>query len=135
VEKYLHDGPVRTPDPKQRWLTFVHNHAKVIVACDFFVVITATFRTLYVFVILELATRRILHHNVWVANSRNHATIGVWYNPRQCFCQRYEAKLIGDAGPPESGVNNVPLRYTSGLPEENRHGQKSTRHGKWLIPL
>ena len=65
VEKYLRDGgPVRTPDPKQRWLTFVHNHAKVIVACDFFVVITATFRTLYVFVILELGTRRILHHNV-----------------------------------------------------------------------
>jgi transposase InsO family protein len=58
VGKYPRDGPVRTPDPKQRWLTFVHNHAKVIVACDFFVV-TATFRTLYVFVILELATRRI----------------------------------------------------------------------------
>ena len=33
-------------------------------ACDFFVVITATFRTLYVFVIIELGTRRILHHNV-----------------------------------------------------------------------
>jgi transposase InsO family protein len=55
---------VRTPDPKQRWLTFVHNHANVIVACDFFVVVTATFRTLYVFVIMELGTRRILHHNV-----------------------------------------------------------------------
>ena len=54
VEKYLRVCPVRTPDPKQRWLTFVHNHAKVIVACDFFVVVTATFRTLYVFVILEL---------------------------------------------------------------------------------
>jgi transposase InsO family protein len=64
VEKYLRDGPVRTPDPKQRWLTFVHNHAKVIVACDFFVVVTATFRTLYVFVIMELGSRRILHHNV-----------------------------------------------------------------------
>jgi|CZKS01.1.fsa_nt_gi putative transposase len=64
VEKYLREGPVRTPDPKQRWLTFVHNHAKVIVACDFFVVVTATFRTLYVFVIMELGTRRILHHNV-----------------------------------------------------------------------
>jgi hypothetical protein len=64
VEKYLGDGPVRTPDPKQRWLTFVHNHAKVIVACDFFVVVTATFRTLYVFVIMELGTRRILHQNV-----------------------------------------------------------------------
>jgi len=57
-------GPVRAPDPKQRWLTFVHNHAKVIVACDFFVVITATFRTLYVFVLMEVGTRRLLHHNV-----------------------------------------------------------------------
>jgi putative transposase len=64
VGKYLRDSPVRTPDPKQRWLTFVHNHAKVIVACDFFVVVTATFRTLYVFVIMEVGTRRILHQNV-----------------------------------------------------------------------
>src|SRR5690606_13481717 len=65
VAKYLRsDGPVRTPDPKQRWLTFVHNHARVMVAADFFVVITATFRTLYVVVILELGTRRILHYNV-----------------------------------------------------------------------
>jgi hypothetical protein len=64
VGKYLRDGPVRVPDPKQRWLTFVHNHAKVIVACDFFVVVTASFRTFYVFVIMKLETRRILHQNV-----------------------------------------------------------------------
>ena len=55
---------MRTPDPKQRWLTFVRNHAQVMVACDFFVVITASIRTLYVFVLMEVATRRILHHNV-----------------------------------------------------------------------
>src|SRR5262245_15571584 len=49
VGKYLRrPRPVRTSDPKQRWLTFVRNHAKVMVACDFFVVITAAFRTLYV---------------------------------------------------------------------------------------
>ncbi len=48
VAKYLRrGGPVRTPEPKQRWLTFVHNHAKGIVACDFFVGMTATFRILY----------------------------------------------------------------------------------------
>ena len=65
MAKYLRrGGPLRAPDPKQRWFTFVHNHAKVIVACDFFVVITATFRTLYVFVLMEVGTRRILHHNV-----------------------------------------------------------------------
>jgi putative transposase len=56
VEKYLqHGGPARTPDPKQRWLTLVR-HAKVIVACDFFVVITATFRTLYVSLLMEVGT-------------------------------------------------------------------------------
>jgi putative transposase len=48
----------------QRWRTFVRNHAKVIVACDFCVVVTATFRLLYVLVVTELATRRILHVNV-----------------------------------------------------------------------
>jgi hypothetical protein len=33
VEKYLQcGGPVRTPDPKQRWLTFVQNHAHVVAA-------------------------------------------------------------------------------------------------------
>src|SRR5215471_4958629 len=65
VGKYLRNGrPARTPDPQQRWLTFIHNHAKVIVACDFFVVVTATFRSLYVFVLIELGTRRILNQNV-----------------------------------------------------------------------
>jgi putative transposase len=65
VGKYLRTGrPVRTPDPKQRWLTFVRNHAQVIAACDFFVVVTATFRTLCVFVVRDLGTRRILHYNV-----------------------------------------------------------------------
>ncbi len=66
VGKYLAAarGPGRTPDPKHRWMTFVRNHAKGIVACDFFVVATATFRLLYVFVIMEIGTRRIVHHNV-----------------------------------------------------------------------
>jgi hypothetical protein len=43
VRKYLVDYRGRTPDPSQRWLTFVHNHAQAIVACDFFVVFTARF--------------------------------------------------------------------------------------------
>jgi len=48
----------------QRWRTFVRNHAQAIVACDFCVVATATFGLLYVFVMMEHATRRILHANV-----------------------------------------------------------------------
>ena len=50
--------------PSQCWRTFVRNHAAAIVACDFCMVVTATFRLLYVFVLMEHATRRILHCNV-----------------------------------------------------------------------
>jgi len=45
-------------------MTFVRNHAQSIVACDFRVVITARFRLLYVFVLMDIGTRRILHCNV-----------------------------------------------------------------------
>jgi len=48
----------------QRWSTFVRNHAHAIVACDFCVAVTATFRLLYVFVVIEHASRRLLHVNV-----------------------------------------------------------------------
>lgn len=54
-------GPRRA---SQRWRTFVRHHAQALVACDFCVVVTATFRLLYVFVIMEHATRRIMHTNV-----------------------------------------------------------------------
>jgi putative transposase len=52
VRRYLPDAPRRPADPKQRWMTFVRNHAKAIIACDFFVVVTATFQLVYVFVIM-----------------------------------------------------------------------------------
>jgi hypothetical protein len=48
----------------QNWKTFVRNHAQSIVACDFLVVVTARFRTLYVFLLMEVGTRRIVHCNV-----------------------------------------------------------------------
>lgn len=67
VRKYmpnrLNPGRSKRVSP-QRWRTFVRNHATAIIACDFCVVVTATFRLLYVLVIMEHATRRILHTNV-----------------------------------------------------------------------
>ena len=48
----------------QRWSTFVRNHASAILACDFCVVVTATFRLFYVFIVIEHQTRRIVHCNV-----------------------------------------------------------------------
>jgi len=50
--------------PSQRWMTFVRNHAQAILACDFFLVVTARFRLFYVFVAMEVGTRKIAHFNV-----------------------------------------------------------------------
>lgn len=40
------------------------NHARAIIACDFFVAVTATFRMLYVFVVIDHGTRRLAHITV-----------------------------------------------------------------------
>ncbi len=47
--------------PSQTWRTFLANHANQIMAADFFVVPTVTFRLLFVLVILAHDRRRILH--------------------------------------------------------------------------
>jgi hypothetical protein len=47
----------------QAWSTFVRNHASAVWACDFFVVVTATFRLMDVVVVLDVGTRRIMHGN------------------------------------------------------------------------
>jgi putative transposase len=67
VRKYWPDEPLdggRRRASTQHWATFVRNHADAIVACDFMVAVTAKFQLLYVFVILELGSRRILQCNV-----------------------------------------------------------------------
>jgi putative transposase len=67
VRKYMPSYCVGGPGKRgqsQRWSTFIRNHAKGIVACDFCVAVTATFRLLYVFVVIEHASRRLLHVNV-----------------------------------------------------------------------
>ena len=61
VRKYMLKEPSRGPRNDQRWVTFLRNNAGEILACDFFVVVTVTFRIHYVFVILEHGFRRILY--------------------------------------------------------------------------
>jgi putative transposase len=64
VGKYIPKRPPGQPHRDQRWSTFLKNHAKAILACDFFMAVTATFRMLYVFVVIEHGTRRLAHVNV-----------------------------------------------------------------------
>jgi len=66
VRRYMPCGPGGggRRAANQRWAIFVRNHAHALVACDFCVVVTATFRILYVFVALEVGSRRLVHINV-----------------------------------------------------------------------
>ncbi len=53
----------RTP-PSPTWRSFIRNHLSEMAAVDFFTVPTLTFKTLYVFLVLSLDRRRVLHVNV-----------------------------------------------------------------------
>jgi putative transposase len=64
VRRYMPKTERPGNESSQRWNTFVRNHAGAVLACDFFVTITALFRPLYVFVILDVGSRRIIHWNV-----------------------------------------------------------------------
>jgi len=57
VEKYMvrRNGP-----PSGKWRAFLKNHAGEMLACDFFSVPTASFKTLIGFVVIELGRRRIV---------------------------------------------------------------------------
>src|SRR5467141_4891131 len=55
--------PRRAKPPSQTWRTFLQNHVLVLVSVDFFVVPTATFRLLYVFVVLLQHRRKVVHFN------------------------------------------------------------------------
>jgi len=63
VAKYMLK-PKAGPEKRQRWLTFLRNHAKYTVGIDFAVVRTISFKAIYVFVAISHDRRRILHFAV-----------------------------------------------------------------------
>ncbi len=80
IQKYMRRA--RPPRPRgQKWSTFLHNHAPNIWACDFVVATDLFFRPMYAFVLVELASRRVVHVGVtrhptdaWVAQQLREAT-------------------------------------------------------------
>jgi transposase InsO family protein len=61
VSKYMAH---QRKQPSQTWRTFLDNHVTDLASIDFFTVPTATFRILYVFIVLSHDRRRIVHFNV-----------------------------------------------------------------------
>jgi hypothetical protein len=63
IRKYM-VKPTRPPRNSQSWGTFLKNQADAIWMCDFCVQYTVKFTALYVFVIMELGSRKVVHINV-----------------------------------------------------------------------
>jgi putative transposase len=80
IQKYMR--LVRPPcAPNQTWSVFIYNHTKDIWACDCLPVIDLFFHRIYLFFIVELASRRIVPFDVtahpsdtWVAQQLREAT-------------------------------------------------------------
>jgi hypothetical protein len=79
IRRYM----VRRRDPRggQTWKTFIKNHAAQIFAVDFLTQTTAFFTVVYIFVVMEIASRRIVLINVttnpslgWVQQQLRQAT-------------------------------------------------------------
>jgi len=68
VSKYMM-RPSKPPSPT--WRAFLRNHLECLASVDFFVVPTATFRILFVFIVLQHQRRRIVHFGVTVSPPRN----------------------------------------------------------------
>ena len=68
VRRYLPLGDPRRRRKQhkrsERWSTFIRNHANTLLACDFAVTRTLWGGTLYVLVVIEIGSRRVLHTNV-----------------------------------------------------------------------
>jgi putative transposase len=83
IRKYMQQARRDLPPRQtgQTWVTFLKNHASEIWACDFVQTYDLFFRTIFVFFVIELESRRVVHFGVtrspndaWVAQQWRHAT-------------------------------------------------------------
>ena len=101
VEKYK---PKRTGPPSPTWRTFLNQQVRDLVSIDFFIVPTATFRLLFVFIVLAHDRRRIVHFNV-----TEHPTA------------QWTAQQIVEAFPFDTAPSYL-IRHADGI-----HGERVTR--------
>src|SRR5450631_48295 len=145
VNKYLPRGSPGRPRGDMRWSTFLRLHAQGLIACDFFVAVTATFQLLYVFVVIEHRSRRLIHCNVTTHPSaawtlqQLHEAIGFQdryeflIHDRDCIFAKHVDESIGRLGvkvlksPPHSPMANAIC--------ERIIGTIRRECLDWLIPL
>ena len=123
VSRWLRRAP-RTPDPAQRWLTFLRNHREAIAAMDFFTVPTLTFGVLYCFFVIGHDRRKILRFQVtrnpsalWMVQQMREA----WpYAPAHRFLLfDHDSKFGEDVVSAAKGMGSQPVRTAFRSPWQN----------------
>ena len=123
----------RTPDPTQRWLTFLRNHREAIAAMDFFTVPTLTFGVLYCFFVIGHDRRKILCCNVtrnpnalWIVQQMR----GAWpYAPAPRFLLfDHDSKFGKEVVSSVKGMGSQPVRTAFRV-----HGRTGWRSVGWEV--
>ena len=142
---------VRRVEPRggQTWKTFIKNHAAPIFAVDFLTQTTAFFAVVYIFVVMEIASRRIVLNNVttnpslgWVQQQIREATDWggkprfLLHDNDGIFGQYRDRRRRGEKGRryrsrldwwlrEVMGIQGVPIPY--GAPNANPHVERFHR--------
>ncbi len=134
IQTYLRR--VRPPRlPLQEWDTFLKNHAREVWACDFLPVIALFFRTAFVFFIIELSSRRVVHFAVtrtpseaWTAQQLREATP---FGQRQKYLIRDNDNKYGtrfDEAAKATGIEVLRIPYRA--PRSNGYASHCTSCGR-----
>ena len=125
VAKYMRRHP---HPPSQTWRTFLTNHASQIMAADFFVVPTVTFRLLFVLVILAHDRRRLVHVAVtahptaaWTAQQLRNA-FSEHDAPRYLLHDR--DSVFADVATTIAGMNMQAARTAPRSPWQNAYAER-----------
>ena len=119
IQKYM-PKERKSLSSSQTWANFVKNHIGDIWACDFTVVYDWLFRPRYIFVIMELKTRRIVHSAVttspsdeWTAQQLREAT--PWGQGPKYLLHDRDSKYASHLAPRANGICE---RYMGSLRRE-----------------
>ena len=121
--------PPQHRQPSQNWRSFLENHLGDISAMDFFIVPTATFRVLYVFLIMAHDRRRILHFNVTTSPSAHWAARQVLeafpYDTRPRFLLHDRDKIFaGDVARRVRSMSIEEVLTAPGSPWQNAYCER-----------
>ena len=129
IQRYLKGRHAQGPG-RQTWVTFLRNHhAQPIWACDFLQTHDIGFRAIFVFVIIELSSRRVVQLSVtrhptqlWVAQQLRDAT--PFGQAARFLIRDNDAKYGASFDAVAGGVGVKVLRTPFGAPTANAHCER-----------